>query len=407
VIRACRTSSQSLREVVQFWRLNGLKESTVDHYCRWIRAFRHYCEQRELEDLAELTAVGCLHFSQSYARGHRVSADEALRCTRPALRAWRSAMSASGIKISPWASIAPTPAGASALIVQFLEYRRLHEGVSASTLRHDRVGSQAFLNFTRKRGQSLPSLRLLDVDAYMLSLRRRLAPISVVRDLCTVRAFLRFLHVSGRLCFDLSGSVMAPSVKRFANPPRALPWSEVRRILRTVDRTTRIGSRDYAILLLMSVYGLGAAEVIGLCLDDIDWERRTLCVRRPKTGSRILLPLLSPVAQALANYIRRSRPRPCEHRQVFMRFLMPYQPFSESTAIGHILTKYGRMAGVTRGALGSHVLRHSQATRQVELGTSLKIVGDILGHRGPQTTSGYTRSAIRNLRNLSLPLPNV
>lgn len=65
------------------------------------------------------------------------------------------------------------------------------------------------------------------------------------------------------------------------------------------------------------------------------------------------------------------------------------------------------MAGVTRGALGSHVLRHSQATRQVELGTSLKIVGDILGHRGPQTTSGYTRSAIRNLRNLSLPLPNV
>jgi len=43
--------------------------------------------------------------------------------------------------------------------------------------------------------------------------------------------------------FDLSGSVMAPIVKRFANPPRAQRWSEVRRILRTVDRTTRIGPR--------------------------------------------------------------------------------------------------------------------------------------------------------------------
>ncbi len=71
-----------------------------------------------------------------------------------------------------------------------------------------------------------------------------------------------------------------------------------------------------------------------------------------------------------------------------------------------MLTKYGQKAGVTTGPLGSHVLRHSQATRQVELGTSLKLVGDILGHRYPESTSGYTRSAVRRLRDWALPLPH-
>ena len=120
----------------------------------------------------------------------------------------------------------------------------------------------------------------------------------------------------------------------------------------------------------------------------------------------ILLPLLPMAARALANYLKDSRPKPCRSRQVFIRAMMPFGPFAGSTVIRYMLTKYGRKAGVTTGCLGSHVLRHSQATRQVELGTPLKVVGDILGHRDPEDTSHYTRSAIRRLRDLALPLPH-
>ena len=85
---------------------------------------------------------------------------------------------------------------------------------------------------------------------------------------------------------------------------------------------------------------------------------------------------------------------------------MPFGPFADSTVIRFMLTKYGRRAGVTNGYLGSHVLRHSQATRQIELGTPLKTVGDILGHRDPAATSHYTRSAMHRLRDVALPLPH-
>jgi len=230
--------------------------------------------------------------------------------------------------------------------------------------------------------------------------------VAVARQLCSVRALLRFLHVSGRLRFDLAASVVGPFLKPDRHPPRALPWSEVRRILKAVDPNTRTGRRDYAILLLMSLYGLGGAEIVGLRLEDIDWERKTICICRPKTQSTILLPLLPAAARALASCLQRGRPKPCHYRQVFLRAIMPYGPFACSSVIRYMLTKYGRRAGVTTGCLGSHVLRHSQATRQVELGTPLKIVGDILGHRDPEATSHYTRSAIRPLRDLALPLPH-
>ena len=219
-------------------------------------------------------------------------------------------------------------------------------------------------------------------------------------------ALLRFLYVSKRLRFDLATSVVGPLLKPDRHPPRALPWPNVRRILQAVECSTPTSCRDYAILLLMSLYGLGGAEVIGLRLEDIDWERKTIRICRPKTQSTILLPLLPAAARALVRYLQRARPAPTEHRHVFLRAIMPYNPFSGSTVIRHMLTKYGRRAGVTTGSLGSHVLRHSQATRQVELGTPFKVVGDILGHRHPQATSHYTRSAVGRLRDLPLPLPH-
>lgn len=68
------------------------------------------------------------------------------------------------------------------------------------------------------------------------------------------------------------------------------------------------GLCDHALLLMMSTYGLGAGEVIGLQLQDIDWRAGTLQMSRPKTGVNFVLPLLPPVAKVLARYLRHGRP---------------------------------------------------------------------------------------------------
>jgi integrase len=92
--------------------------------------------------------------------------------------------------------------------------------------------------------------------------------------------FLRHLHRSGRTVTDLSGTVIGPRIYDHEDIPSALGPEEVRRVLEvTREDLSPVGLRDYAVLTLLATYGLRAAEIVRLRLEDIDWRRDLLCVR--------------------------------------------------------------------------------------------------------------------------------
>ncbi len=155
----------------------------------------------------------------------------------------------------------------------------------------------------------------------------------------------------------------------------------------------------------MSTYGFGAGEVIRLQLQDIDRSATTLSVMRPKTGVGFTLPLLPAVGKALALYLRDGRPPNIPHSHVFVCMKMPFSPLAASAAVRHILVKYAGAAGLNAPYLGSHVLRHSNAARQVNLGIRPQVLSDLLGHRDPESISAYVRIATEALRDVSLPVP--
>jgi site-specific recombinase XerD len=115
--------------------------------------------------------------------------------------------------------------------------------------------------------------------------------------------------------------------------------------------------------------------------------------------------MLDAVGRVLARYLRDRRPAHARGRAVFVSQRMPHAKLSGSSAIRHRLDKYAALAGVHADFLGTHVFRHTHATRQIESGAPAKIVGDILGHKRPESTSAYVRSAIRGLRAIALPVP--
>ena len=156
---------------------------------------------------------------------------------------------------------------------------------------------------------------------------------------------------------------------------------------------------------MMSTYGLGAGEVRGLQFHDIDWTAGTLSIVRPKTGVAFTLPLLPAVAEALARYLRNGRPLDTPTRHVFVLTKMPFTPFDASSAIRHIIIRHAKVAGIEAAYLGSHVLRHSNAARQIDLGTPPRVLSDLLGHRDPESISAYVRIATDTLREISLPVP--
>jgi integrase len=248
-------------------------------------------------------------------------------------------------------------------------------------------------------------MKLVDIDGFLIACAGRFARPTVSDIACTVRCFSRFLFAAGHISVDLGDAVVAPVQPRYQRPRRALPWEDVQRLLQAIDANSDAGQRDYALLLMMSVYGCGAGEAIRLELDDIDWDAATLKLMRPKTGVAFTLPLLPPVAKALARYLRHGRPRNTRTRHVFLRTQMPFEPLSSSGAVRHIIIKHAATAGLDAPFLGSHVLRHSNAARHVDLGVKPQVLSDLLGHRDPASISAYVRIATDFLRDISLPVP--
>ncbi len=84
---------------------------------------------------------------------------------------------------------------------------------------------------------------------------------------------------------------------------------------------------------------------------------------------------------------------------------VPFGAFTASSAVRHILIKHAVIAGIQAPYLGSHVLRYSNAARQLNVGTQARVLSDLLGHRDSESVSAYVRIATQSLRDVSLPVP--
>jgi integrase/recombinase XerD len=60
---------------------------------------------------------------------------------------------------------------------------------------------------------------------------------------------------------------------------------------------------------------------------------------------------------------------------------------------------------VSTGKHGTHALRHAQAVSLLRAGVSLKVIGDVLGHRSERSTAVYLKLATEDLRSVALDLP--
>jgi integrase len=149
-----------------------------------------------------------------------------------------------------------------------------------------------------------------------------------------------------------------------------------------------------------------AGRHIRLQLDDINWTASTLRVIRPKTGAVFTLPLLPGVARTLVRYRRNGRPPHTTTRHLFVQSKLPFAPLTASSAVRHVVVRYATAAGLTAPFFGSHVLRHSHAARQIDLGADPRVISEILGHRDQDSLSAYVRIATETLRDFSLPVPS-
>jgi integrase/recombinase XerD len=275
-------------------------------------------------------------------------------------------------------------------------------GFSRSTVANRLVTASEFLRSALRPGESTTDLRRTHVERYLATKSAVLTRHSLRQKIGQLRGFLRFAAAK-RLLVERLDVIDTPRIYREELPPRALPWNTVQKLLRSVDRTSKCGRRDYAILHLMAYYGLRASEIAGLRIDSIDWLAKTCRIEQRKNHSDLVLPLSDQTISVLRRYVLRERgsdPRP----SLFLRITAPSGGMEFHT-VCEVFYRWAARSDLPLSGYSSYCLRHSFAMRLLQRGVGVKAIGDLLGHKSMEATCWYLRLDTAGLRPVALPLP--
>jgi integrase/recombinase XerD len=394
------------RQVIAMWLDSGYVSYTI---AERILDKRRICRRlgrngRECQIGRKLTRENISRIAQDEAR--RRSGDRKLyaRVMLASLRAWVDALHALGKPVPAWKSQAPR-----GLIDEYWSHTRRLRNLSEKTFNEHRLYIEWFLEDLKKRKIRLLAIALTDVDHFVstLTTQRRLTVTSAANACICVRHFLRFLYRTRRIGSDLAPAVIGPTLRQMVKrPPEKVSLMAIKKILRAIDRTRPLGKRDFALFLTAASYGWGAADVLSLRLDDIDWYRNTLSIVRPKTAVRIEVPLRPQVAHALATYIQTARPANTGNRKVFLRYYAPWARVPNTNSIASNLQRYAEKAGIPLPPrYKMKIFRCAHIAEQLNRGVPPKVVVDVVGHSDTRSVSKYAGINIEQLRRCALPVP--
>ena len=184
--------------------------------------------------------------------------------------------------------------------IAFEQYLREERRVSPATLANALPFVHRFLadRFGAKPA-CLTSVSPSDITQFVLQHARTMSPARAKRLAGALRSYFRFLYLRAEITTDLAAVVPTVPSWRLTGVPKSIDPQQVEAMLKSCNRRTPTGRRDFAILLLLARLGLRGGEVASMTLDDIHWEAGEILVRGK--GSRYdRLPIPKDVGEAMA-----------------------------------------------------------------------------------------------------------
>lgn len=224
----------------------------------------------------------------------------------------------------------------------------------------------------------------------------------------SVKRFVQFLHRENAMERDLS-YVMRRIGKEFKHvrTPSFYTPEEIRMLEKSIARSSSVGKRNYAMVLLCSRLGLRVSDVANLEFGNIDWESNTINIIQYKTGNPLSLPLLPDVGNAIVDYLQYGR-KQSSCNKVFLSLRPPYDGMTPASVHGAIAVAFAESGVKTEGRHhGGHALRFSLAQRMLDKSIPIPIISETLGHHEVDMTRTYVRIDFSHLRSCVLDVPDV
>jgi integrase/recombinase XerD len=292
----------------------------------------------------------------------------------------------------------------------YFDHLTIERGVAANTLSSYRRDLRRYSKHLSDRGiHDLAKVGEHDVSEFLVALRRGdpdsgsvgLSAVSAARALIAVRGLHRFAAAEGLAELDVARAVRPPTPGR--RLPKSLTIDEVLALLEGAGGESPsdgpLTLRNRALLELLYSTGSRISEAVGLDVDDIDTQARSVLLRG-KGGKQRLVPIGRPAVQALDGYLVRGRPELARRgRGTAAIFLNARGGQLSRQSAWQVLQDAAERAGITSG-VSPHMLRHSFATHLLEGGADVRVVQELLGHASVTTTQIYTLVTVHALREV-------
>lgn len=281
----------------------------------------------------------------------------------------------------------------------YLEYLEAERGYSSHTVLAYQNDLTQFLKFLeRKKIASLDKVKKGTLRLYLGScLEQGFTKKSIARKVASLRSFYKFLHRRKVLLTNPTLTLLSPRVERHL--PTYLDETTMMRAVEAPESTDKDGLRDSAILELFYSTGIRLSELVGLNINDVDFERKTLKVHGKGNKERII-PIGRKASDALRRYLtatEKERSSASDKRRPL--FLSRRGERIYPVAVGRIVKKYlDRVSEVEKKS--PHVIRHSFATHLLNRGADLAAVKELLGHESLSTTQIYTHVSTERMKKV-------
>lgn len=288
------------------------------------------------------------------------------------------------------------------MLVEFRSWMIAERGLAAGTVLRYENTARRFLNERHAVAgdRFITDLAAVDVTRFLVVECGRVSAGSAKGRVAELRSLLRYLFFKGMTSRSLAVAIPPVAGWHGTTIPKTITPGKINELIDSCDRSTAIGVRDAAVLLLVARLGLRSVEVVNIEFDDTDWRAGELVVRG-KARREDRLPLPHEVGEAISRYLVAARPVSVS-RRVFLTAKAPIEPMLPAR-VNDITRRACVRVGI--GRVGAHRLRHTLASELLAKGSTIIEVSQVLRHRDLATTAIYAKVDLDTLRQVAQPWP--
>ena len=273
------------------------------------------------------------------------------------------------------------------IIIKYRQYLKLEKSLSENTVMAYTSDLDKLIQYLKEENINIMDVSLDDLENFAAGLRDiGIHPRSQARILSGIRSFFHFLLIEDYIQQDPSELLESPQIGKHL--PDILNVEEIDNLINAIDRSTKEGQRNCAILETLYSCGLRVSELCNLKISDLYLDEGFIKVEGKGSKQR-LVPISPKAIKEIKNYFLTRGDGLIKPEFEDYVFISRFGKNISRIMVFHIIKELADKIGLKK-SISPHTFRHSFATHLLEGGANLRAIQCMLGHESIGTTEIYT-----------------